>query len=320
MTEHDPPAKSGLSRREALGRYGLGFGALAVIPSKAAWQGRSPSLVVDAHPHIYARDRKKYPPMAKAKEPGETASAEDLKRKMDRSRVARAVFIQTASFYGHDNRYLRDAAREHQAWARGVMTLRPDDPGQAEFLEDAVRNHNVRGLRGILDAQRCLSSPAVHRLWGKARELGIPVNCFVMDHLDRVPEIEALARRFPDLRVVIDHCFNLNTRTKLGPTLAALERLSALPNMYAKLTCGASGSARPYPHVDMHDPLKRVIGWFTPDRCVWGSCFPNARWTAGTSYEQNLTLFTRELGLSKDDQEGILSRTSLRLWFPEIVS
>ena len=266
--------------------------------------------------HIYARDRKKYPPIDKPKEPGETASAEDLKRKMDRSRVARAVFIQTASFYGYDNSYLRDAARAHNRWARGVVTLRPDDPGQVEFLEDAVRNHNVRGLRGILDKQKSLSSPAVHRLWRKARDLGIAVNCFVMD-IDRVPDIEAIARALPDLRIVIDHCFNLNTKTKLEPTLAALKRLSALPNMHAKLTCGASGSARRYPHVDMHDPLKRVIGWFTPDRCVWGSCFPNARWTAGTSYEQNLTLFTHELGLSKSDKQAILSRTSLRLWFPE---
>jgi predicted TIM-barrel fold metal-dependent hydrolase len=65
----------------------------------------------------------------------------------------------------------------------------------------------------------------------------------------------------------------------------------------------------------MHDPLKRVIDMFGPDRCVWGSNFPNALWSKGTSYQQNLTLFTEELSLSVSDQAAILGETAMRLWF-----
>ena len=65
----------------------------------------------------------------------------------------------------------------------------------------------------------------------------------------------------------------------------------------------------------MHGPLRQVIGYFGPDRCVWGSNFPNALWSKGTMYAQNLTLFTEELGLSNGEQEAILGGTAMGLWF-----
>ncbi|MDP6667201.1 MAG: amidohydrolase family protein [Dehalococcoidia bacterium] len=271
--------------------------------------------IIDAHPHIYSDDRKKYPTIDDPWNPGESATAEDLKSKMDESGVGRAVFIQTSTFYGWGNRYVMASTRQHSAWATGVVTLSPDDPQHLEVLEDAVTNYSVRGLRGTSDRDNEIGSPNVKRLWAKARDLGIVVNCMVMDDLDRVPEIEALAQELDDLRIVIDHCFMLNAFRKTDDTLVALERLSKLPNIHAKLTSGTHGSARVFPHEDMHAPLKRVIEVFTPDRCVWGSNFPNALWSKGTSYAQNLSLFTEELELSQPEQEAILGVTAERLWF-----
>jgi len=273
-------------------------------------------LIVDAHPHIYATNRRKYPSIADPWEPGEPATAEDLRARMDAAGVARAVFIQTSTFYRWDNRYVMDMAKKYRAWATAVVTLSPDDPAHLEVLEEAVRNYGVRGLRGSVDRTGRIWSPTVLRLWTKAHELGIVVNCMVGDDLDRVPEIERIAQELPELPIVIDHCFMLNQYRKQTETLAALKRLSALPNLHAKLTSGTHGSARVYPHSDMHRPLLEVISCFGADRCVWGSNFPNALWSKGTSYAQNLTLFTRELGLSRRVQEGVLSGTALRLWFP----
>lgn len=273
--------------------------------------------IVDAHPHIYAADRRRYPAIADPWEPGEPATAEDLKRKMDESGVKRAVFIQTSTFYGWDNRYVMAMSKKYTGWATGVVTLSPDDPSHLAILEDAVRNYGVRGLRGTSDRTGRIWSPTVLRLWTKARELGITVNCMVLDDLDRVPEIERIAQELPELRIVIDHCFMLNHYRKQPETLAALKRLSSLPNIYAKLTSGTHGSARVYPHTDMHRPLKRVIDAFGPGRCVWGSNFPNALWSKGTSYAENLSLFTEAMGLSKVEIEGVLSTTANALWFSQ---
>ena len=105
-------------------------------------------LIVDAHPHIYSADRARYSTIADPWEPGEPATAEDLKLKMDEAGVRRAVFIQTSTFYGHDNRYIMDSSLAHSEWATGVVTLSPDDPSHLELLEEAVTRHRVRGLRG----------------------------------------------------------------------------------------------------------------------------------------------------------------------------
>ena len=162
-------------------------------------------------------------------------------------------------------------------------------------------------------------------MWGDeqrkmTRDLGIVVNCMVLDNLDRVPEIEQLAGELPDLPIVIDHCFMLNAGNlaqtfTLEAKLAAIERLAGHPNVHAKLTPGTHGSGRVYPHEDMHEPLRKVIGFFGPDRCVWGSNFPNALWSKGTTYSQNLSLFTEELGLSHGEQDAILGGTAMGLWF-----
>jgi predicted TIM-barrel fold metal-dependent hydrolase len=273
--------------------------------------------IIDAHPHIYSPDRKTYPTIDEPWEPGEPAAAEDLKRMMDAVGVDRAVFIQTGTFYGFDNRYVMDSAKAHSDWACGVITLEPDNFGHVELLEKAVAENNIRGLRGIPDSINRISSPRVYRLWSKAMELGIPVNCMVMDDLERVPEIFQVAQDLEQLKIVIDHCFMLNTRQKTEETLQALERLAQLPNVYAKLTCGTHGSYRVYPFPDMQGPIKRVIEAFGAERCVWGSNFPNALWSKGASYAQNLRLFVKELGLGLPEKSAILGGTAMALWFPQ---
>ena len=75
--------------------------------------------IIDAHPHIYSGDRDKYPTIDDPMNPGEPASAEDLKSRMDDAGVSRAVFIQTSTFYGHDNRYVMDSARQFSEWRPG---------------------------------------------------------------------------------------------------------------------------------------------------------------------------------------------------------
>tara|TARA_B100000029_G_scaffold512841_1_gene610614 strand:+ start:571 stop:1395 length:825 start_codon:yes stop_codon:yes gene_type:complete len=271
--------------------------------------------IIDAHPHIYSKDRNKYPTINDPWNPGEPATADDLKKNMNENAVSRAVFIQTGTFYGWDNRYVMDSTKEHSDWATGVVTLSPDNSLHREVLQDAVKHYSIRGLRGIPDQNGVIDSVGVKNLWTLARNLGITVNCMVMDDLERVNEIINISRQLDDLNIVIDHCFMLNAVRKTEQTLLSLRKLALEPNIHAKLTSGTHGSARIYPHEDMHAPLKRVIDAFGPERCVWGSNFPNTLWSKGTSYAQNLTLFTKELGLSKYDQEHILTHTAEKLWF-----
>ena len=140
-------------------------------------------MIVDAHPHIYSSDKVRYPTIDDPWESGEPAEVADLRVRMDAAGVERAVFIQTSTYYGWDNRYVMDSARDNAAWATGVVTLSPDDPAHLDVLSDAVENHGVRGLRGTTDREGKIGSANVRRLWSRARDLGIVVNCMVLDDL-----------------------------------------------------------------------------------------------------------------------------------------
>ena len=224
-------------------------------------------FVVDCHPHIYAEDRKKYPPVKDFVDHVEPATTQDLRRRMETNGVDRAVFIQTGTFYQFDNRYVMDSCVEHADWATGVLLLDPDNENDLVVLERAVEC-GARGLRGQPDKDGKINSAAVFRLWSKAHSLGMVVNCHVgNDH--PIEEVEDICARLPNLPIVLDHCLYLSAVSTTAETLANLKRLSKLPNVHAKLTTlSAKYSAEPWPHADLHGPYKSVISYFGAERCV----------------------------------------------------
>ena len=135
--------------------------------------------IIDCHPHIYAADRKRFPTIENPVDPVESASAEDLKAKMDASGVSKAVFIQTSTFYAFDNTYINHSSMTHGAWATGVATLNPDEPADLEALKESA-TAGVRGLRGLPDKNGSIVSAGVKTLWTAAADLGMVVNCHVV--------------------------------------------------------------------------------------------------------------------------------------------
>ena len=69
--------------------------------------------IIDAHPHIYSNDLVKYPSISDPWNPGEPATAEDLLTRMKKNNIQKAVFIQTGTYYGFDNKYIMDLSLIH---------------------------------------------------------------------------------------------------------------------------------------------------------------------------------------------------------------
>jgi predicted TIM-barrel fold metal-dependent hydrolase len=302
-----------IDRRAFLGS--LAFGAGSVLGrSTQADSADVPPLVIDCHAHIYSDDVTAYPPIENPyRPPAGKGTVAHLRREMMANGVTRVTAIQTTTFYRFDNRFLADSAREHRDFMIGVCTLNPDDPASSALLEQYVRTSNVRCMRSYPAKSGRLDDPGVVALWATAERLGIVINVLV--NRDKTDEVVALARRHPSLRVVIDHCLNLKSGEQLEPTLKDLERLAKLPRLHAKLTFIPTGTAEEYPCRDMHEPCRRIIAAFGPDRCVWGSNFPCELWNPKVTYTQHLAIFTRELGLGAEAKAAILGETPRRLWF-----
>jgi predicted TIM-barrel fold metal-dependent hydrolase len=271
-------------------------------------------LIVDTHAHIYSEDDKRYPPSAKPyRPPGTTGSISNLKRVTNANGVAGACIVQATTFYGWDNRFICDTAVSTKPWTAAVCTLDPDDPHSPGLIKHFVEKYGMRALRSYPSKDGKLDSAAVSGLWKACGEAGITVN--VLCNRDNTDAFGRMLEKFPRQSVVIDHCLNLKAGPDQDAVLSAMLRLAKYPNAHAKLTFLATGSAESYPFRDMHDPCRKIIAAYTPDRCVWGSDFPNELWTPKSTYAQYLGLFTEVLKLETAAKEAILGKTAKRLYF-----
>jgi predicted TIM-barrel fold metal-dependent hydrolase len=271
-------------------------------------------LMIDCHAHPYGEDAAKYPPAARPYAPPQrTGTVAHLRREAKNAGVRFVVAVQPRTYYLYDNRFIVDTGRSNRDWLAAVCNLDPDDPRSPELLEQYVRDGNVRGLVSVPGKRGRFEDPGVLQLWERAQRLGIVINVNI--GYATTAELEAMLHRFPRVRVALDHCLNMKVGPDLDKTLEAAVRLAGWSNVHAKLSFLPTGSAQKYPFRDLHEPCRRVIRAFGPDRCVWGSNFPCELWCPNVTYAQHLGLFTHELGLDRSTQEAILGKTARTLWF-----
>ena len=304
-----------LPRRRFLHGVSAGM-AIASLPRKSgtASQAAAEPMIIDCHAHIYGTDEKRYPTIEKPyRPPPGKGTLRHLRAEMKAAGVRYVTAIQTSTYYRWDNRFTSDSSRLNPDYMVGVVTLDPDDPKSPEKLKQHVLMNNVRGMRSIPAKSGRLDDPGVARLWKMAESLGIVIN--VLAGRQYRTQIEALAARHPQLRIVIDHCLNLQVGPTLEPTLTDIVALAKLPRAHAKLTFLPTGTKAPYPCRALHAACLQVIGAFGPDRCVWGSDFPCELWCPQISYANHLRIFSESLELEAEARRAILGETAYGLWF-----
>ena len=242
-------------------------------------------MIIDCHAHITSPDEERYPPKEHPlRAPDGKGSLEDL-RVVSRANGVQAVrAVQTVSFYDYDNRYLCDAVQANPDWVAGVCTLDPDDPRSPELMAQFVRDCGVKTLRSTPGNKRTtFDHEGVRGLWKTCADLGATVDIFLMN-LGWVESAEKLLRQFPQLIVGFDHCLDLKPGPLYTQTLGEVLRLSAHKNLYAKVDFISTGTESGYPGSDLHEAALKIIDTYGPERCVWGSNFPNALWTPKLTY------------------------------------
>lgn len=270
-------------------------------------------LIVDAQVHIWAAHtpERPWPEDGFAREHRHvplTASgpltATRLLAEMDGAGVDRAVLVPP-SWEGDRNDLALQAAREHPGRFAIMGRVDLGDPANARLLPDWKRQPGMLGIRASFltpEQRQWLATDAVDWFWAAAEAAGIPLMVLPPDQL---PKIDRIARRHPDLRLVIDHLAMTSSR-RGGEAFASLEDLYPLakhPNIAVKATALPCYTDEPYPFGGIHEHVKRVVDAFGPARVFWGTDL--SRLTC--SYRQAITLFTEELPfLSAGDKELIM--------------
>lgn len=269
------------------------------------------SPLFDAHAHVVSDDWETYPPTAKGpsqappERTGYSVTLESLIEMMDAHDVPRACLVQRGRLYGFDNSYLLDSVKQYPGRLHGVVMLGPQDPETPRRYRDLVERGEAGGFRlqgpGIrtLDPG-WLASDQSMEVWKTCADLGTPVavGLITQQLAYTLPLIKMIAKRFPDLSILLDHGgmpygtgqFEFQAAKEAGepitlppPPNFGIDETNAImtdvPNVSLKITeinfeRLVERGVRPA-HL-----LRRLVDGFGPDRVIWGSDVgQSTKWT-----------------------------------------
>lgn len=300
-----------LSRR----RFLLGAMAAGARGGNAA---PSAAPVIDSHVHLWSMDTARYPfnpPEPNYPRPKDDGSVELYLDEMKQYHVDKTVVVSPRQ-YGWDNRYVADCVRRFPNLFVGHGLIDPHDPNNAAVLEREVREKGLAGMRLSPIYSRddpWLNSPANYPLWKRAGELGAVFNVFLAD--TQLPQLEDMVKRFPNVRVVVDHL----GRPEILPHKPWVQndyllRLARYPNVWVKFTeLYTASKNKVYPYRDVHPFGHMVYDKFGPRRLLFGTGFVTR--TRRIPLADELRLIREEIPyFTERDKQLILGRNALDIW------
>ncbi|VCU70561.1 4-sulfomuconolactone hydrolase [Pigmentiphaga humi] len=259
-------------------------------------------MIVDAQVHLWTSGRKVTPANAHHRQQA-VFSKDDLLPEMDRAGVDRVIIVPPS---WDDNEHAFAAAAAHPDRFAVMGRVKVDAPESREILRKWKGRPGALGIRLVFNPEHShlLVDGKADWIWPAAEAAGIPVMMLAPGHLDRFAKI---AQAHPQLRLAVDH-MGL-TRNRKGPRafdhLPELLALAKHPNIAVKITGLPLHSAEAYPFLDLHEPLRRTVDAFGPERVFWGTDL--SRMTC--SYRQCVTFITEEIDwLSRRDKELIMGK------------
>ncbi len=243
-------------------------------------------------------------------------TAEQLHSWMQEENVIGIAAVQKGLIYRTDNSYIVDAANLFPEEMSAVIIV---DPMEEKTLP-MIRELSTQGVVGIrffpidpeVDKIAWLSSPESMAAWELADELGLIVDIEAppTNQNELIPLIETMAKRFPNMRVVLDHVF-LPTVTDPDFGIGAnFEGLAALDNVYVKWT-SLNMDAIHLKNIAPEDVLRRTVDFFGADKVMWGSDIGTS---SGTYKDMIQRARASARHLTADEQRKVMHDTGRRVF------
>lgn len=258
-------------------------------------------LLFDSHAHLVADDQLAYPrnPMQRAADapyrppgvigiPGghhgpnpvhEVPDAKRVLQWMREQNVDGIVAVQKRMIYRYDNSYILDSSDQYPELFSAVVILDAEDPATPALVQRYVADHGLAGVR-LFGGRKpdgsmpWLNSPQAIKTWEVCEANGLVMDLEVLATGGGGPSIPAiieLARRFPNVRLVLDHL--LEPEMDEGEHFGLDERYETLAhekNIYFKFTSINLDICREA-NVPANRVLRRAVDLFGADHVMWGS-------------------------------------------------
>ncbi|WJF90042.1 amidohydrolase family protein [Paraburkholderia bonniea] len=289
----------------------------------------------DAHAHLVADDQTRYPrkpmqraPNAPPRKPGvigtpggkagpnpvnEIPDVLRMVRWMKEENVEGGVAVQKRMLYRFDNSYILDSSDLYPEVFSAVVILDAEDAGTPALIRQYREQHGLSGVRLFGGREPdgtmpWLNSPSALETWAVANAYGLVMNVEVLatgGGGPSVPAIIELARRFPNVRVVLDHMLEPEVEDDNYGFDARFVPLSAEPNIYFKFT---SINLDIYRESDVpaEKALRVAVDLFGADRIMWGSDIGTS---SGTYKEMVQRMLDASRLLTQEERRAVLYTT-----------
>lgn len=236
-------------------------------------------MIIDAHQHIWDRDRARYDWLTADMAPiNSTITQEDALPLLERHGIDGVVLVQAAD-NDEDTAFMLDTAARHPSVAGVVAYVPLDDPARTEQrLAELSGNPIVVGIRNLIhdlpDPDFLLRDDVNESLaLISSAGLSFDVVSVLPRHLEHVP---VLSERHPDLRMVIDHL----SKPPVGasdrePWWSLINAAAQNPLVHAKVS-GLYGSAEmtDWSTESIRPFVSYALEIFGADRLMYGGDWP----------------------------------------------
>lgn len=234
--------------------------------------------MIDAHQHFWRLGRGDYDwpnqtvaPIFRDFEPDELAPL------LTNCGITRTVLVQATPTVAETDCLLEIASRTPfvAAVVGWVDLTAPDAVDQIDRL---ATNPALKGLRPMLQSIQhtdWILHPAANCALRHMARLGLRFDALIQPrHLET---IATLARRHPDLSIVIDHIAKPRMGAGIAPDAGwtrGMTTLAALPNVWCKLSGMVTEIGTDWTPADLSDHARQAFDGFGPARVMWGSDWP----------------------------------------------
>ncbi len=316
-------------RRDFLKSSALGIGAIVgnsfgLNRTSAAINVKKDEFkkeLIDAHVHVWTPDLKSYPLAEGFTRKNMKPASFTPQQLMEHAKpcgVSRVVLIQM-SYYKFDNSYMLDTIKKYPGVYSGVAVIDEDGKAPAQQMRQ-LKKQGVRGFR-IRPIKRkpetWLTGEGMQKMWkcGAEEELAM---CNLVN-IEDLPEIDRMAKKYPETPVVIDHFARIGVDGKLrDKEITLLCNLAKHKKMYVKLSAFYALGKKKSPYTDLTSMIRRLLDAFGPERLMWATDCP-FQVNPEHNYLDSVELIRSQIDfLSQADKDWILRKTAEKVFFKGI--
>ena len=240
--------------------------------------------LIDTHLHLWVMSEREYSWIAPECGPlYDDFKPERLEPGIADSGVTSSILVQAADTY-EDTFYMLDIAA-HSSFVVGVVGWVPfNRPSEAlAAIEVLKKSPYIKGFRNLThdysnsvyesDPAWILRAEALQTI-STIAEAGLTLD-YVAVNADHIKNIPILAKRFPDLKIVIDHFAKPDIANKvMEPWASLMAECASYPNVYAKLSGLNTASSPEWSFSDWHPYVDHIIEVYGADRTMMGGDWP----------------------------------------------